>query len=129
MIIKDILIKFNEYTEEPDAFETESERIMQKELEDALDQELLSNEKKLKQEFFKRRNSLINSYFKYFQKIKFTRDVKILKDPNDKRYNYIEFWIPEWALKFQSNWKSMVEEQNLKLTGYKVSQGYRIIIQ
>ena len=29
-MIKDLLIRLNEYTEDPDAFETESERVMQK---------------------------------------------------------------------------------------------------
>lgn len=125
-MIKDLLTRLNEYTEEPDAFETESERIMQKELEDKLDQELLSNDKKLKQEFFKKRNALINSYYKYFSKIKFIRNLSIQKDPNDKRYNYIEFWIPEWALSRVKNWKEFVK---LNLTCFNSSQGYRINIQ
>ena len=44
-MIKDLLIQLKEYTEEPDAFETQSERDMERELENKLDKDIQKAEK------------------------------------------------------------------------------------
>lgn len=124
-MIKDLLARLNEYTEEPDAFETESERVMQKELEDKLDQEYLNMEKQDKINFFKKRNAHLNNIYKMLCKFKFIRNLDMLKDPNDKRYNYIQFWIPENKLSYMSKFSF----NGLKVTKYNSSEGYIVNIQ
>jgi hypothetical protein len=124
-MIKDILLRLNEYTEEPDAFETESERVMQKELEDKLDQEHLNDEKQQRIEFFKKRNAHLNNIYKMLCKFKFIRNLDMLKDPNDKRYNYIQFWIPENKLSYMSKFSF----NGLNVTKYNSSEGYIVNIQ
>ena len=44
-MIKDLLIQLKEYTEEQDAFETQSERDMERELENKLDKDIQKAEK------------------------------------------------------------------------------------
>lgn len=124
-MIKDLLIRLNEYTEEPDAFETESERLMQKEFEDKLDQELLNIEKQQRIEFFKKRNAHLNNIYKMLCKFKFIRNLDMLKDPNDKRYNYIQFWIPENKLSYISKFNF----NGLKVSKYNSSEGYLVTVQ
>ena len=124
-MIKDLLTRLNEYTEEPDAFETESERVMQKELEDKLDQEHLNMEKQDRINFFKKRNAHLNNIYKMLYKFKFIRNLNMLKDPNDKRYNYIQFWIPENKLSYMSKFSF----NGLKVTKYNSSEGYIVNIQ
>ena len=124
-MIKDLLTRLNEYTEEPDAFETESERVMQKELEDKLDQEHLNMEKQNRINFFKKRNAHLNNIYKMLGKFKFIRNLDMLKDPNDKRYNYIQFWIPENKLSYMSKFSF----NGLKVTKYNSSEGYIVNIQ
>ena len=124
-MIKDLLTRLNEYTEEPDAFETESERVMQKELEDKLDQEHLNMEKQDRINFFKKRNAHLNNIYKMLGKFKFIRNLNMLKDPNDKRYNYIQFWIPENKLSYMSKFSF----NGLKVTKYNSSEGYIVNIQ
>ena len=124
-MIKDLLARLNEYTEEPDAFETESERVMQKELEDKLDQEHLNMEKQDRINFFKKRNAHLNNIYKMLCKFKFIRNLDMLKDPNDKRYNYIQFWIPENKLSYMSKFSF----NGLKVTKYNSSEGYIITVQ
>ena len=124
-MIKDLLTRLNEYTEEPDAFETESERVMQKELEDKLDQEHLNMEKQDRINFFKKRNAHLNNIYKMLGKFKFIRNLDMLKDPNDKRYNYIQFWIPENKLSYMSKFSF----NGLKVTKYNSSEGYIVNIQ
>ena len=124
-MIKDLLIRLNEYTEEPDAFETESERVMQKELEDKLDQEHLNMEKQDRINFFKKRNAHLNNIYKMLCKFKFIRNLDMLKDPNDRRYNYIQFWIPENKLSYMSKFSF----NGLKVTKYNSSEGYIITVQ
>ena len=124
-MIKDLLTRLNEYTEEPDAFETESERVMQKELEDKLDQEHLNMEKQDRINFFKKRNAHLNNIYKMLCKFKFIRNLNMLKDPNDKRYNYIQFWIPENKLSYMSKFSF----NGLKVTKYNSSEGYIVNIQ
>jgi hypothetical protein len=121
-----------QYTQEPDAFETQSERQMQKELEDRLDYEHIEAEKKQKQRYFRLRNRAINVLEKHFSTFGFIRNLSILKDFNDKRYNYIQFWIPENRLTWICDWEN--ESQMLKrakLTVHKVnaSRGYLVTIQ
>ena len=124
-MIKDLLIRLNEYTEEPDAFETESERLMQKELEDKLDQEYLNYEKQQRIEFFKKRNAHLNNLYKMLCKFKFIRNLNMLKDPSDKRYNYIQFWIPENKLSYMSKFNF----NGLKVSKYNSSEGYLVTVQ
>lgn len=124
-MIKDLLIRLNEYTEEPDAFETESERLMQKEFEDKLDQEYLNDEKQQRIEFFKKRNAHLNNIYKLLTKFKFIRNLNMLKDPSDKRYNYIQFWIPENKLSYISKFNF----NGLKVSKYNSSEGYLVNIQ
>ena len=124
-MIKDLLIRLNEYTEEPDAFETESERLMQKELEDKLDQEYLNDEKQQRIEFFKKRNAHLNNIYKMLCKFKFIRNLNMLKDPSDKRYNYIQFWIPENKLSYMSKFNF----NGLKVSKYNSSEGYLVTVQ
>lgn len=124
-MIKDLLIRLNEYTEEPDAFETESERLMQKELEDKLDQEYLNYEKQQRIEFFKKRNAHLNNIYKLLTKFKFIRNLNMLKDPSDKRYNYIQFWIPENKLSYMSKFNF----NGLKVSKYNSSEGYLVTVQ
>ena len=124
-MIKDLLTRLNEYTEEPDAFETESERVMQKELEDKLDQEHLNMEKQDRINFFKKRNAHLNNIYKMLCKFKFIRNLDMLKDPNDKRYNYIQFWIPENKLSYMSKFSF----NGLKVSKYNSSEGYIVNIQ
>lgn len=61
--------KFYEYTEEPDAFETQSEKDMNNELEDEIDNDLKQKEK---------------------QDRKCTDIVKAILDNNNLEYHYIE---------------------------------------
>ena len=124
-MIKDLLTRLNEYTEEPDAFETESERVMKKELENKLDQEHLNMEKQDRINFFKKRNAHLNNIYKMLGKFKFIRNLNMLKDPNDKRYNYIQFWIPENKLSYMSKFSF----NGLKVTKYNSSEGYIVNIQ
>lgn len=124
-MIKDLLIRLNEYTEEPDAFETESERLMQKELEDKLDQEYLNYEKQQRIEFFKKRNAHLHNIYKMLCKFKFIRNLNMLKDPSDKRYNYIQFWIPENKLSYMSKFNF----NGLKVSKYNSSEGYLVTVQ
>ena len=124
-MIKDLLTRLNEYTEEPDAFETESERVMQKELEDKLNQEHLNMEKQDRINFFKKRNAHLNNIYKMLCKFKFIRNLDMLKDPNDKRYNYIQFWIPENKLSYMSKFSF----NGLKVSKYNSSEGYIVIVQ
>ena len=125
MQINELLIRLNEYTEEPDAFETESERVMQKELEDQLDQEHLNMEKEQRVEFFKKRNAHLNNIYKMLTKFKFIRNLNMIKDPNDKRYNYIQFWIPENKLSYISNF----DFKDLNIDKTNASNGYLVNIQ
>lgn len=124
-MIKDLLTRLNEYTEEPDAFETESERLLQKEFEDKLDQEYLNIEKQQRIEFFKKRNVHLNNIYKMLCKFKFIRNLDMLKDPSDKRYNYIQFWIPENKLSYISKF----DFNGLKVSKYNSSEGYLVNIQ
>ena len=120
------------YTEEPDAFETQSERQMQKELEAELDRQHLEFEKRQKQEYFRLRNYTINILEKHFNKFKFIRNLSILKDPNDKRYNYIQFWIPQNKLVWICRWEEkseMLKQAKLNVHKVNASQGYLVTVQ
>ena len=106
-MIKDLLIRLNEYTEEPDAFETESERVMQKELEDKLDQELIKVEKennryiiqmicilnhlKDKYDFYYER---IGKSFKLYFDSKYEYNCFIAAEKNSKRFNDCLTYFP-----------------------------------
>ena len=113
------------YTEEPDAFEFQSEIEMNKEWEKENDELHQAMEKKDKQEFFRARNAEINSVFKYLSKCRFIRNLDLITGVDDKRYRYIRFWIPEYKL----SWLNTLRLKKLKRRSYNSSDGYSVVIE
>ena len=112
------------YTEEPDAFEFQSEIEMNKEWEKENDELHQAMEKRERQDFFRARNAEINSVFKYLSKCRFIRNLDLITG-EDKRYRYIHFWIPEYKL----SWLNTLRLKKLKCKPYNSSEGYNVDIE
>ena len=83
--------KFLEFTENPDDFETESERKMNLQTEQEIDSLYQQDEKERKQQWYKERNIGIKRIKKFLDTLPFTNLVEIIRD---RQFSYIKFYIP-----------------------------------
>lgn len=114
-----------QFIEEPDAFETQSQREMERDWEIENDKLHKEQDKKAKQEFFRKRNIELNIVYNKLKYWKFIRDLNIIEDTNDRRYRYLHFWLPEWRI----NWLNKLDLKILKRKMYKSSEGYNVYIE
>lgn len=115
-----------DYTEEPDAFETQSEREMQKELGQQLDKEA---KRKEDSKYWKERMAGMKRVYDFLEKMKETRDVCRTKDRN---WTYTRCWIPQSAFTKFTAWNdkqdNLLKRCHLKMTRENASQGYYVTI-
>lgn len=106
------LLKLIEYTEEPDAFETQSEREMEAEMEKENDKLHLGQELLMR--------TIRKRLFDYISGLGFTRDVHMVG-------NKVQFYIPQDKLYWYSEWKEnskLIKQFGLKPYIYNMSNGY-----
>jgi len=110
-----------EFTEEPDAFETQTERELAKEWEKDNDKKhLLQGYKDVQL-----REALLSNLKMFFSKFKFIRDLQRIGDR-------LQFWIPEDKLVWFNEWRgnsNALKQGKLKAFPYNSSEGYIIEIQ
>lgn len=113
------------YTEEPDAFETYDQIIMQKELEDRINKEYKQQEQT---SFYKKRNGILNRVLIFLGKLSGVRDIQI----SQGKVPYITCYIPEYQFNRFSDWlnkqNNVLDKGSLKLDGYNASRGYTVIV-
>lgn len=123
--IKELIQNNNPYTEEPDAFETQTEREMERELEAQIDKEYINKEKS---EYFKKRNGGLKRVQKFLSSLRGVRDIYI----SEGRVPYLKCYIPYWQFNKFSDWnareKNVLKTCGLKLDRYNASQGYIVTI-
>ena len=116
-----------EYTEEPDAFETQSEREMEKQMEMEIDAAYKKN-KDNAAEFFKKRNGGIKRIYSFLSKLKGVRDLR----KGEGRPPYLACYISERDFNFFNDWNSkennVLKECGLQMKAENASQGYNIYI-
>ena len=120
--------KFLEFTENPDDFETESERKMNLQTEQEIDSLYQQDEKKRKQQWYKERNIGIKRIKKFLDTLPFTNLVEIIRD---RQFSYIKFYVPEKYFDKITKWEeksNMLRKSHLKLSRENASQGYIVII-
>lgn len=111
-----------EYTEEPDAFETQSEREMEKALEKEFDKSMLQGYKPKDA-----KEAILQNLYKHFRGIGFLRDVQLIGNrlqfymPDYQRY---KDWLNDWEQKSQA-----LKNGKLKVFRYNASEGYIVEIQ
>ena len=115
MEIKEILQKLNEYTEEPDAFETETERQMEQDLENNLDKAILKNEKENKAKIY--------SLYNYLKKMPWAYDLNLKDD-------IIKFVVQKERTKGFEHWKETSNLLNyFKIEKYNTGEGFIITLR
>lgn len=111
--------KLLEYIEEPDAFETQSEREMEKALEKKFDKELLQGYKKPTV-----KDAILSNLYSFFKKFKFIRDLQLYE-------NRVQFWMPykrrDWLWEWSEN-SNALKQAKLKAHTYNSSEGYIVEI-
>ena len=117
--ILDEIEQLLEFTEEPDAFETESEKHMEKELEKKFDKELLQGYKKPTA-----KEAILSNLYTFFKKFKFIRDLQLYE-------NRVQFWMPykqrDWLWEWEDK-SNARKNAGLKAHTYNSSEGYIVEI-
>ena len=120
--------KFLEFTENPDDFETESERKMNLQTEQEIDSLYQQDEKERKQQWYEERNIGIKRIKKFLDTLPFTNLVEIIRD---RQFSYIKFYVSEKYFNKITEWEeksNMLRKSHLKLSRENASQGYIVII-
>ena len=116
-----------EYTEEPNAFETQSEREMEKQMEMEIDAAYEKN-KDNAAEFFKKRNGGIKRIYSFLSKLKGVRDLR----KGEGKTPYLTCYISERDFNFFQGWNNkqnnVLKECGLQMRTENASQGYNIYI-
>ena len=106
-----------EFTEEPDAFETQAE----KELAKKLNAKILQGYKERKPTV---REAILSNLYEHFKTYKFLRDLQL--------YEYrVQFWIPYNKRTWLSEWERTshsLPQANLKIHTYNAAEGYIVEI-
>ena len=114
----DKLLEF-EYTEEPDAFETQSEKELNDNLERKIDASILQGNKPTVKE------AILQNLYQHFCNYKFLRDVQLIGDR-------VQFWMPSskwyWLFQWEEN-SDALKQANLHVYRYNSSEGYIVEIQ
>ena len=115
---------FFEYTEEPDAFETQSEREMNAAIEKEIDASLLQGYNYEKEKHTVK-EAILHNLYQHFCSYKFLRDLHVIGDR-------LQFWMPANKWDWLYNWEATsnaLKQADLRVYKYNSSEGYLVEVQ